>query len=140
MTMAVKAVPEGWHTVTPRLFVHDAAKLVDFLKQAFGGSGALRTDGPSEIRIGDSIVMVSEAGVREPMPAFLYLYLEDSDVAYRRALEGGATVIEEPRDMFYGDRRATVRDEFGNIWQIATHKEDLSLDEIRLRAAAGPRR
>jgi PhnB protein len=138
--MAVKAVPEGWHTVTPRLFVSDAAKLVDFLKHAFGASGTFRSDGPSEIRIGDSIVMVSEAGVREAMPTFLYLYLDDTDGAYRRALEAGATVIEQPADMFYGDRRATVRDPFDNIWQIATHKEDLSLDEIRVRAAAEPRR
>jgi PhnB protein len=134
--MAGKAVPEGWHAVTPRLFVHDAAKLVDFLKHAFGGTGAFRTDGPSEIRIGDSIVMVSEAGLREEMPTFLYLYLEDADAAYRRALEAGAATLEEPTDMFYGDRRAMVRDPFGNIWQIATHKEDLSLDEIRKRAAA----
>lgn len=138
--MAVKAVPEGWHSVTPRLFVHEAPKLVDFLKHAFGAAGTFRTDGPSEIRIGDSIVMVGEVGVREAMSSFLYLYLEDTDAAYRRALEAGATVIEEPSDMFYGDRRATVRDPFGNIWQIATHKEDLSLDEIRNRAAAAPRR
>src|ERR1035437_9994984 len=132
--MAVKAVPEGWHSVTPRLFVHEAPKLVDFLKHAFGAAGTFRTDGPSEIRIGDSIVMVGEVGVREAMSSFLYLYLEDMDAAYRRALEAGATVIEEPSDMFYGDRRATVRDPFGNIWQIATRKEDLSLDEIRNRA------
>jgi len=134
--MAVKAVPEGWHTVTPRLFVNDAAKFVDFLKHAFGASGTFRSDGPSEIRIGDSIVMVGQAGPREAMPTFLYLYLEDTDAAYRRALEAGAVSIEEPTDMHYGDRRATVKDPFGNIWQIATHKEDLSLDEIRKRAAA----
>ncbi len=132
--MAVKAVPNGWHTVTPRLFVANAAKLVEFLKHAFDASGDFRSDGPSEILIGDSIVMVSEAGVRDAMPAFLYLYLEDTDGAYRRALAAGATVIEEPADMFYGDRRATVKDPFGNIWQIATHKEDLSLEEIRKRA------
>ncbi len=132
--MAVTAVPHGWHTVTPRLFVANAAKLVEFLKHAFGARGDFRSDGPSEIRIGDSIVMVSEAGVRDAMPAFLYLYLEDTDGAYRRALEAGATVIEEPADMFYGDRRATVKDPFGNLWQIATHKEDLSLEEIRKRA------
>jgi uncharacterized glyoxalase superfamily protein PhnB len=138
--MAVKAVPEGWHTVTPRLFVNDAAGLVDFLKHAFGAIGTFRNDGPSEIHIGDSIVMVGQAGLREAMPAFLYLYVEDADAAYRRALEAGATVIEEPADMFYGDRRATVRDPFGNIWQIATHKEDLSFDEIRQRAATQPRR
>ena len=138
--MAVKAIPQGWHTVTPRLFFKDAVRLVEFLKHAFGASGTFRTDGPSEILIGDSIVLVSEAGVREAMPAFLYLYLEDTDGAYRRALEAGATVIEEPCDMFYGDRRAMVEDPFGNVWQIATHKEDLSLDEIRLRAAAQARR
>lgn len=138
--MAVKAVPKGWHTVTPRLFVNDAAKLVDFLKHAFGAIGTFQTDAPSEIHIGDSIVMVGQAGPREAMPTFLYLYLEDADAAYRRALEAGAIALEEPSDMFYGDRRATVQDPFGNIWQIATHEEDLSLDEIRKRAAAQPRR
>jgi PhnB protein len=127
--MMAQAVPEGWHTVTPRLFVAAAAKLVDFLKHAFGVSGSFRNDGPSEIHIADSIVLVSEAGVRDAMPAFLYLYLDDTDGAYRRALRGGATVIEEPRGMFYGDRRATVKDPFGNIWQIATHKEDLTLEK-----------
>jgi uncharacterized glyoxalase superfamily protein PhnB len=135
MTMAVRTVPEGRHTVTPRLFVNDPARLVDFLKHAFGASGEYRDDGPSDIRLGDSIVMVAEAGVREAMPAFLYLYLEDIDAAYQRALEQGATTIEAPQDMFYGDRRATVKDPFGNTWQIATHKEDLSLEEIRVRAA-----
>jgi PhnB protein len=138
--MTVKVVPEGWHTVTPRLFAADTARLVDFLKHAFGASGSFRPDGPSEIHIGDSIVMVSEAGVREAMPAFLYLYLDDVDGVYRRALALGATLIEEPQNMFYGDRRATVRDPFGNIWQIATHQEDPTLDEIRLRAAAEARR
>ena len=69
--MAVKAVPEGWHALTPRLFVHQAAKLVDFLKYAFGATGTFRTDGPSEIRIGDSIVMVGEVAVREATPTLL---------------------------------------------------------------------
>ena len=132
--MAVKPVPEGWHSKTPRLVVPGAAQLVRFLIDAFEANGSFRNDGPSEIHIGDSIVMVSEAGVRDAMPAFLYLYLDDTDIAYQRAVEAGATVIEEPQDMFYGDRRATVRDPFGNIWQIATHKEDLTLEEIRRRA------
>jgi PhnB protein len=123
--MTVKPIPEGWHTVTPRLFVRDAARQVEFLRHAFGATGNYRHDGPSEIRIGDSIVMVSEGGMREAMPAFLYLYLADVDAAYRRALEAGATTIEAPQDMFYGDRRATVKDPFGNTWQMATHKEDL---------------
>jgi PhnB protein len=138
--MAIKPIPQGWHSVTPRLFVRGAPKLVEFLKHAFGASGTFRDDGPSEIHIGDSIVMVGEAGPRDAMPAFLYVYIEDMDTAYRRALEAGATVVEEPQDMFYGDRRATVKDPFGNIWQIATHKEDLSLEEIRKRAAALPQR
>jgi len=138
--MAVKAVPDGWHTVTPRLFVADAARLVDFLKHAFSATGSFRNDGPSEIHIGDSIVMVAEAGESDAMPAFLYLYLEDADDTFRRAVEGGATAIEEPRDMFYGDRRATVRDPFGNIWQIATHMEDLTLEEIGRRAATAASR
>ena len=137
--MVVKAVPEGWHSVTPRLFVAEAARLVDFLKHAFGASGSFRDDGPSEIHVGDSIVMVSEAGVREAMPAFLYLYLNDVDTAHQRALELGATLIEEPQNMFYGDRRATVRDPFGNIWQIATHQEDLTLEELRHRGAGSTR-
>jgi uncharacterized glyoxalase superfamily protein PhnB len=137
--MAVKAVPEGWHSVTPRLFVQDAAKLVDFLKHAFGASGTFRDDGPTDVHIGDSIVMVSVTEFREVTAVFLYLYLEDTDAAYRRALEAGAQSLEAPQDMFYGDRRAMVKDPFGNTWQIATHKEDLSLDEIRKRAAALPR-
>jgi len=137
--MAIKAVPEGWHTVTPRLFVADAARLVDFLNYTFGASGSFRHDGPSEIHIGDSIVMVSEAGERDAMPAFLYLYIDDVDAAYQRALKLGATAIEEPQDMFYGDRRATVRDSFGNIWQIATHQEDLTLEELRRRDVGSTR-
>jgi PhnB protein len=134
--MAVKAVPTGWHTVTLRLFVSDAAAMVEFLKRTFGAGGGYRDDGPSEIRIGDSIVMVSGTGVREATGAFLYVYLEDTDAAYQRALDAGATMVEAPQNMFYGDRRATVKDPFGNTWQIATHQEDLSLEEIRARAAA----
>ena len=134
--MAVKAVPEGWHTVTPRLFAKDPAKLVDFLKHAFGATGTFRDDGPTDVRIGDSIVMVSGTDFRGATEAFLYLYLEDTDGAYRRALRAGATSLEEPQDMFYGDRRAMVKDPFGNTWQIATHKEDLSIEEIRKRAAS----
>jgi PhnB protein len=134
--MSVKPVPEGWHTVTPRLFVTEPAKLVEFLKRAFGATGDYRDDGPTDMCIGDSIVMVSGDEFRDGTAVFLYLYLEDTDGAYRRALEAGATSLEAPQDMFYGDRRATVKDPFGNTWQIATHKEDLSLEEIRKRAAA----
>jgi uncharacterized glyoxalase superfamily protein PhnB len=119
-----KSIPKGWRSVTPRLVVHDPAKLVDFLKKAFGASGDFTADSPSVLRIGDSIVMVSGVGPRDPMPAFLYLYVDDVDATYQRALEAGAVCLEEPADMPYGDRRGMVRDPCGNDWQIATHKEN----------------
>jgi uncharacterized glyoxalase superfamily protein PhnB len=115
-----KPIPEGWHSVTPRLVVHDAARLVEFLKQAFGAIGDFRTDIPSIIKIGDSLVMISSVGPREVMPAFLYLYVDDSDATYQRALKAGAVSLEEPQDTPYGDRRGMVKDPCGNIWQIAT--------------------
>jgi len=79
------------------------------------------------MRIGDSIVMVSGAGARETMPAFLYVYVDDADGTYQRALQAGATSLEEPRDVPYGDRRGMVRDQWGNTWQIATRIEDVSM-------------
>ena len=118
-------IPEGWHSVTPRLVVNDTAKLVEFLKQAFGAIGDFRADRPSVIKIGDSLVMVSSVGVREVMPTFLYLYVEDIDATYHRALEAGATSLEVPWDTPYGDRRGMVKDPCGNIWQIATHRGSL---------------
>jgi PhnB protein len=117
-----KPAPDGWHSVTPRLVVHDTARLVEFLKRAFGATGDFRTDIPSVIRIGDSLVMVSGVDARDPMPGFLYLYVDDIDATYRRAVDAGAVSLEEPQDMPYGDRRAMVKDPCGNIWQIATHK------------------
>ena len=116
-----KSIPEGWHSVTPRLVVHDPARLVEFLKQAFDATGDFRTEIPSVIKIGDSLVMVSSVGPRDAMPAFLYLYVDDIDAMYQRALEAGAVSLEEPRDLPYGDRRAMVEDPCGNVWQIATH-------------------
>jgi len=126
----IKPIPEGWHSVTPRLVVHDAAQLVAFLKHAFGATGDFRTDAPSEIRIGDSLVMVSSVGPREPMPAFLYLYVDDIDATYQRALAVGAVSLEEPRDVPYGDRRGMVKDPSGNVWQIATHTEAVSIANL----------
>ena len=117
-----KGIPIGWHSITPRLVVDDPARLVEFLKQAFEGKGDFRTDSPSQIRIGDSLVMISGADARTPMPSFLYLYVEDVDAVYRRTLDAGAVSLEEPADLFYGDRRGMVRDPCGNIWQIATRK------------------
>jgi len=116
-------IPEGWHTVTSRVVVHDAEKLVDFLKVVFGATGEYRHALPSVIEIGDSMVMISDAGPRRSMTAFLYVYVEDADARYRRALEAGARSLEQPSDMPYGDRRCMVEDQWGNTWQIATFAE-----------------
>jgi len=117
------SIPEGWHSVTPRIVVQDVAKLVEFLKQTFRASGELNTDRPSIIKIGDSLVMVSGVGQRAPMPAFLYVYVDDADAVYQRALEAGAVSLEGPADTPYGDRRGMVEDTCGNIWQIATYRQ-----------------
>jgi uncharacterized glyoxalase superfamily protein PhnB len=117
-----KWIPEGWHSVTPRLVVHDVAGQVAFLEEAFGAAGEFRTDRPCQIRIGDSLVMVSGVGPREPMPAFLYLYIDDVDAVYRRALKAGAAPLEPPADTPYGDRRGMIKDPAGNVWQIATYQ------------------
>lgn len=117
-----KWIPEGWHSVTPRLVAADPAALVAFLKRAFLATGELRTDSPSQLRIGDSLVMISGVRPREAMPSFLYLYVPDVDATYERALQAGAVSLESPDEMPYGDRRAMVRDPSDNIWQIATCK------------------
>jgi PhnB protein len=114
--------PDGWHTVTPRIVAHDAERLVEFLKRVFGATGAYRPDRPAEMKIGDSIIMVTDAEVRDPMPAFLYVYVDDADETYRKAISTGAKSLEEPSDQPYGDRRGMVRDQWGNTWQIATRR------------------
>jgi uncharacterized glyoxalase superfamily protein PhnB len=115
--------PAGWHSVTPRIFTPDVTGLVRFLRTVFGAEGEERAGAPSEIRIGDSIIMISDGGgLRATQPAFLYVYVEDADTTYRRAMAAGARSIEEPLDTPYGDRRATVEDDWGNSWQIATFK------------------
>jgi uncharacterized glyoxalase superfamily protein PhnB len=101
------------------MVVSDVAAAVDFLRAVFGATGETREDRPAEIRIGDSVVMVSGAGQREPFPAFLYVYVDDADGTYNRALTAGAASVEEPFDTAYGDRRAMVRDPWGNVFQIA---------------------
>jgi PhnB protein len=117
-----KFQPDGWHTVTPRIFVQDPERLIAFMKYVFHARGEVHPGRPAEITIGDSVVMVSDGGgLREPMPAFLYVYVEDADSTFRRAVAANALSVEEPAAMPYGDRRATVKDEWGNMWQIATH-------------------
>ena len=117
-----KTVPDGWHTLTPRLVVHEPARLFQFLKEAFGATGEFREDRPSVMKIGDSLVMISSVGPRDAMPAFLYLYVDDTDATYQRALQAGAVSLEEPAETPYGDRRGMVQDPAGNVWQIATCK------------------
>ncbi len=116
--------PEGWHTVTPRIVVHEAEHLVEFLKQVFGATGEYRQARPSEVRIGDSVIMISDARPRRPMTAFLYVYVNDTDATYRRALDAGARALEAPAVTPYGDQRSMVEDKWGNTWQIATHMGD----------------
>lgn len=107
--------------MTPRIVVAEPAKLVAFLQRVFGAIGDLRADMPSVVKIGDSLVMVSAARQRDPTPAFLYVYVDDVDATYERALEEGAVSLEEPSEMPYGDRRGMVKDPWGNTWQIATY-------------------
>lgn len=111
--------PLGFHTVTPRMVVRDAVAAVEFLRAVFGAVGEVHADRPAEVHIGDSLVMVTSAGERELFPAFLYVYVEDADSTYQRAIGAGATSVEPPLDTPYGDRRAMVRDPLGNIFQIA---------------------
>ena len=141
--MAVRAVPEGYHTVTPYLIVPDVQGLIDFLKQVFDAelrSQATDAEGRimhTEVKIGDSVVMMSESSEAfAPMPAMLHVYLEDVDAAYQRALAAGATSLREPTDEFYGDRSAGVQDDAGNQWWIATHVEDVSEEEMQRRMEA----
>jgi PhnB protein len=109
----------GYHAVTPRIVVSDVAAQVAFLRAVFDAHGVVDPGRPAEVRIGDSRIMVSAAGVRDLFPAFLHVYVDDADAAYRRAVDAGATTLEAPLDTPYGDRRAMVRDPFGNVFQIA---------------------
>jgi uncharacterized glyoxalase superfamily protein PhnB len=121
MTVSSSA-PEGWHTITPRIVVDDAQGLVAFLVTVFEAAGEYRSDRPSEIRIGDSIIMITGTGVRPVTTAFLYVYFSDTDATYRRAIENGGRSLEAPVETPYGDRRCMVEDQWGNTWQIATRK------------------
>lgn len=101
------------------MVVSDAAGNVGFLRAVFGATGEVHEGRPAELRIGHSVVMVSQAGARDEFPAYLYVYVDDADRAYRKAVQAGVIRVEEPRDTEYGDRRAMVRDQCGNVYQIA---------------------
>jgi PhnB protein len=101
------------------MIVSDVEAEVDFLRAVFGAQGEVHPGRPAELRIGDSLVMVSQAGERDLFPAFLYVYVDDADAVYRTAISAGAVRLEEPLDTPYGDRRGMVQDRFGNVFQIA---------------------
>jgi PhnB protein len=141
--MSAKHVPEGYHTVTPYLVVNNVAELIEFLKRTFGAEERELLSKPdggimhAEVMIGDSMVMMGEpADESEVIPALLYLYVDDCDAVYERALEAGATSLREPEDQFYGDRSAAVDDAFGNHWWLATHVEDVPAEEMQRRAVS----
>ena len=124
-----KVAPEGYHTVTPYLIVQGAGKLVEFLKTVFDAKVMMTTVNPegklghTEVRIGDSVVMLSEArGEYHAMPTMLYVYVEDADATYARAIAAGATPVRPVEDQSYGDRSGGVKDMCGNQWWMATHK------------------
>jgi tRNA-Thr(GGU) m(6)t(6)A37 methyltransferase TsaA len=112
-------LPSGSRSVMPRMVVPDVAAQVEFLRAVFDATGDIHADRPAEIHIGSSTVLISRAGQRQLFPAFLYVYVEDADSVYARALAAGALSMEPPLDTPYGDRRAMVRDAWGNIFQIA---------------------
>jgi PhnB protein len=149
--MPVKPIPDGYHTATPYLTVNDAAAAIEFYKRAFGASELLRMEVPggkvghAEIKIGDSPIMLADEhpdmGCRGPQalggtPVSILLYVEDVDAVASQAIEAGATLLRPVKDQFYGDRSGTFADPFGHVWTVATHKEDLSLEEINRRAEA----
>jgi PhnB protein len=113
--------PQGWPTVVPRIVAPEAQQLVEFIKHVFEATGEYQAERPTVLSIGNSMIMISEAGIRDSAPAFLYVYVPDTDEACRRAVTAGARSMEEPWNLPYGDRRGMVQDRWGNIWQIATH-------------------
>jgi len=149
--MTVKPIPEGYHTVTPYLIVDGAAQAIEFYKRAFNATEFFRLDMPegrighAEIRIGDSAIMLAdefpEMGAKSPKSlggsaSSILLYVEDVDGLFKQAIAAGAKEERPVKDQFYGDRSGTLEDPFGHKWSIATHKEDVSEDEMRRRMAA----
>ena len=152
MAGKVKSIPDGYHTVTPYFTVRDAARAVEFYKQAFGATELMRMAEPdgkirhAEIRIGNSPIMIGDefpefSEMRSfqglgGSPVSVYLYVEDVDAMFNRAVAAGAKVRSPIKDEFYGDRVGAVEDPYGLAWFIATHKEDVAHEEIVRRAAA----
>ena len=142
--MAVKPIPEGYHTATPYLVVRGADRTIEFLKRGLGAQLSfepmLGPDGKvmhADLKIGDSHVMISEATDQHPpMQSMVHLYVPNADAVYERAVAAGGTSAMPPTDMFYGDRAGSVKDPSGNHWYMATHKEDVAMPELKKRAEA----
>ncbi|MFQ5491265.1 MAG: VOC family protein [Phycisphaerae bacterium] len=148
--MSVQPVPEGFHSVTPHIVCRNASEAIDFYKKAFGAEERYRMPSPrgnlmhAEIKIGDSILMLCDEfpnmGTLSPeslegSPVTLHLYVADVDAAFKRATEAGCTVTMPLQDMFWGDRYGKLSDPYGHQWSLATHKEDLTAEQIGERAA-----
>ena len=146
--MPVKPIPDGYHTVTPYLIVKGAADALEFYKKAFGATELMRMEGPggsighAEIQIGDSPIMLADEnpgmGFRGPQTlggtaVSILLYVPDVDKQCALAVAAGAKVLRPIQDQFYGDRSGTYEDPFGHVWTIATHKEDVSPEEMKKR-------
>jgi PhnB protein len=147
----VKPIPEGYHTITPYLVVKGAAKAIDFYKKAFGATELFRMEGPNntvahaELQIGDSRIMMADEspqmGFSAPQagshtPIGLMIYVDDVDKAAAQAIAAGMKTERAVEDQFYGDRSGNFVDPFGHRWTIATHKEDVSKEEMDRRMAA----
>jgi PhnB protein len=138
--MSVSHIPAGFRALTPYLNLNDADAFITFVKQAFGAEESMRMAAPNgkvahcELAFADSKLMVSEAMDRPPMPAALFFYVKDCDAVVEKARAAGAEVVSPPQDQFWGDRHALVRDRFGNAWNLVTHIEDVSPEEMERRA------
>jgi PhnB protein len=143
MKTSIKPVPEGFHTVTPYLLVPDVPAVIDFLKRVFNAKETYRSTAPdglvnhASVQIGNSMVMMGAArGSWQPETTTLYVYLEEMDSVYLRAVEAGAESVQEPKTQFYGDRTAALKDPAGNKWYLATHVEDVDPGELQRRMIA----
>ena len=148
---SVNPVPEGYHTLTPYLSVSNGEEAIEFYKAAFGAKELFRTPGPggkgighAELQIGDSRLMLADEypdlDFRGPnalggSPVLLHLYVDDCDAWFDRAVKAGAKITRPLEDKFYGDRGGSLVDPYGHTWYVATHKEDLSAEEMQERAA-----
>ncbi len=139
--MGAKPIPEGYHAVTPSILVNNAAEVISFVEKVFDAKVLSKIEMPggkighSEIKIGDSLIFIADP-MNDPVPGWFYVYVTDVDSVYKKAIRAGATSVEEPSDKFYGDRNASIEDNAGNHWGIATHIEDLSPEELEKRAGA----